>query len=140
MRIVSAGETASAPAESRPPSCEGLTEPDSADAQVLGMTWKLEDRPRFPTAPPVVPEGRSRPRLMGWISLADARCNAAQSDHSHSMVAGGLPDMSYTTRLMPRTSLVMRVDTVASKACGSGAQCAVMKSVVCTARSATACS
>jgi hypothetical protein len=28
--------------------------------------------------------------------------------HSHSMVPGGLEVMSYTTRLMPRTSLMMR--------------------------------
>src|SRR5258708_4960198 len=56
------------------------------------------------------------------------------------MVAGGLPEMSYTTRLIPRTSLMMRLDTVASSSCGNGAQCAVMKSVVCTARNATTCS
>ena len=34
--------------------------------------------------------------------------------HSHSMVAGGLELMSYTTRLMPRTSLMIRFDMVAS--------------------------
>ncbi len=34
------------------------------------------------------------------------------------MVAGGLEEMSYTTRLMPRTSLMMRLDTCASKSCG----------------------
>jgi len=50
--------------------------------------------------------------------------------HSHSMVAGGLPEMSYTTRLMPRTSLMMRLDTLDNSACGSSAQCAVMKSSV----------
>jgi hypothetical protein len=57
--------------------------------------------------------------------------------HSHSMVAGGLPEMSYTTRLMPRTSLMMRLETLPSKLCGSSAQWAVMKSCVCTARRAT---
>ena len=57
--------------------------------------------------------------------------------YSHSIVAGGLPEMSYTTRLMPRTSLMMRLETLPSNACGNGAQCAVMKSCVCTARSAT---
>src|SRR6266478_371678 len=41
---------------------------------------------------------------------------------------------------MPRTSLMMRLETLASSSCGSGAQSAVMKSVVCTARSATTCS
>lgn len=61
----------------------------------------------------------------------------ARPDHSHSIVAGGLPDTSYTTRLIPRTSLMMRFDARPSKAYGRCAQWAVMKSVVCTARSAT---
>jgi len=57
------------------------------------------------------------------------------SIHSHSIVAGGLPEMSYTTRLIPRTSLMIRFDARPSSAYGRCAQCAVMKSVVCTARS-----
>lgn len=57
--------------------------------------------------------------------------------HSHSIVAGGLLDTSYTTRLIPRTSLIIREEIRASNGCGSGAQSAVMKSNVCTARSAT---
>ena len=60
--------------------------------------------------------------------------------HSHSIVAGGLPEMSYTTRLMPRTSLMMRLETLDSRPYGSSAQWAVMKSSVCTARNATTCS
>lgn len=35
-------------------------------------------------------------------------------DHSHSMVPGGLLVISSTTRLTSRTSLVMRVEMVAS--------------------------
>ena len=35
--------------------------------------------------------------------------------HSHSMVAGGFPEISYTTRLMPRTSLMMRLETLPSR-------------------------
>ena len=31
-----------------------------------------------------------------------------QPRHSHSIVAGGFPEMSYTTREMPGTSLIMR--------------------------------
>lgn len=54
--------------------------------------------------------------------------------HSHSIVAGGFPEMSYTTRLIPRTSLMIRFDARPSSAYGKCAQCAVMKSVVCTAR------
>ncbi len=57
--------------------------------------------------------------------------------HSHSIVAGGLPEMSYTTRLMPRISLMIRLDTLDSRLWGSSAQWAVMKSWVCTARKAT---
>jgi len=57
--------------------------------------------------------------------------------HSHSIVAGGLPLMSYTTRLIPRTSLMMRLLTLPSRLWGSSAQWAVMKSWVCTARRAT---
>src|SRR5450830_421086 len=57
--------------------------------------------------------------------------------YSHSIVAGGLPEMSYTTRLMPRTSLMMRLETRPSNSCGRCAQCAVIKSCVCTARKAT---
>ena len=37
-------------------------------------------------------------------------------DHSHSIVAGGLLLTSYVTRLMPRTSLMMRPDTFLSSA------------------------
>ena len=44
--------------------------------------------------------------------------------------------MSYTTRLTPATWLMMRVDIFASKSYGSRDQSAVMKSSVCTARSA----
>src|SRR5690606_5959206 len=57
--------------------------------------------------------------------------------HSHSIVAGGLPEMSYTTREMPSISLMMRRQTRSRKSYGSRAQCAVMKSTVSTARSAT---
>ena len=39
----------------------------------------------------------------------------AQKIHSHSIVAGGLPVISYTTRLMPSTSVVMRAVTRSSR-------------------------
>lgn len=67
------------------------------------------------------------------LSVIEARLDA--DAHSHSIVAGGLPEMSYTTRLIPRTSLMIRFDARPSSAYGRCAQCAVMKSVVCTARS-----
>src|SRR5262245_29912385 len=71
---------------------------------------------------------RTSQAMRSWS--VNERCET--STHSHSIVAGGLPEMSYTTRLMPCTSLMMRFEVRASKSCGSGAQCAVMKSCVCT--------
>jgi len=58
-------------------------------------------------------------------------------NHSHSIVAGGLLEMSYTTRFTPSTSLMMRLLIVASTSYGIRAQSAVMKSCVSTARTAT---
>ena len=65
-----------------------------------------------------------------------AEAPLAHTDYSHSIVAGGLPEMSYTTREMPGTSLTMRRDTRSRNSYGRCAQCAVMKSMVSTARSA----
>jgi hypothetical protein len=53
------------------------------------------------------------------------------------MVAGGFPEMSYTTREMPFTSLTIRREQMSRKSYGSRAQCAVMKSMVSTARRLT---
>ncbi len=58
------------------------------------------------------------------------------SRYSHSIVAGGLDVMSYTTRLTPGTSLTMRLAVRAKRSSGSRAQSAVMKSSVVTARRA----
>ena len=79
---------------------------------------------------------RSKSTRYGSFSIA---CDSPRrtSIHSHSIVAGGLLETSYTTRLMPRTSLMMREETRASSGCGRGAQSAVMKSKVWTARRAT---
>ena len=55
----------------------------------------------------------------------------------HSMVAGGLPVISYTTRPTPSTSFTMREDAMPSTLCGTGAYSHVIKSVVRTARRAT---
>src|SRR5205085_6827105 len=60
--------------------------------------------------------------------------------YSHSIVPGGLDVTSYTTRLMPLTSLMIRVATRARKACSKGKEAAVMPSVEVTARSAHTCS
>lgn len=42
----------------------------------------------------------------------------ALTAYSHSMVAGGLPETSYTTREMPLISLMMRFDTWPRKSYG----------------------
>jgi hypothetical protein len=77
-------------------------------------------------------------QIRGLVALITFQRRSDQPrNHSHSIVAGGFPEMSYTTRLMPRTSLMIRFDTLASSACGRCAHWAVMKSSVCTARSAT---
>src|SRR4029079_14616783 len=61
-----------------------------------------------------------------------------QRTYSHSMVAGGLLLTSSTTRLIPRTSLVMRLEIRATRSQGSFAQSAVMPSRLSTARSTQA--
>src|SRR5262249_61742142 len=58
--------------------------------------------------------------------------------HSHSIVAGGFDEMSYTTRFTPWTSLVMRLEMRASSSCGSGAQSAVIASRLVPQRRAVA--
>ena len=56
--------------------------------------------------------------------------------HSHSIVAGGFDEISYTTRFTPRTSFTMRVEIRPSTSYGSRAQSAVMPSTLSTARKA----
>ncbi len=50
------------------------------------------------------------------------------------MVPGGFEVMSYTTRLIPRTSFTIRFEIVFSTSYGSGTQSAVIPSSECTAR------
>lgn len=54
--------------------------------------------------------------------------------HSDPIVPGGLLVTSYTTRLIPRTSLVMRVEIRASTSGGKGNQSVFMPSVEVTAQ------
>lgn len=76
------------------------------------------------------------PDWQPWLSFFSALA-AATRLYSHSIVAGGFPEMSYVTRETPRTSFMMRRDTWSRKSYGNRAQRAVMKSTVSTARSAT---
>jgi len=70
-------------------------------------------------------------KIPGW---EDSR--HAEPIYSHSMVPGGLEVTSYTTRLIPATSLMMRRTIRSSTSGGKRNQSAVMKSVVVTARRA----
>lgn len=54
--------------------------------------------------------------------------NSASRSYSHSIVAGGLLVMSYTTRLMPSTSFTIRLLIRASTSYGRRAQSAVIAS------------
>src|SRR3954452_21287967 len=71
-------------------------------------------------------------------SKAHGRRSVGLRRHSHSIVAGGLLLISYTTRFTPDTRLMIRVEIRASSSYGRCDQSAVMKSSVCTARIATA--
>lgn len=68
-------------------------------------------------------------------STGAAASGACGSDYSHSMVPGGLLVTSRTTRLTSATSLVMRVEILASTSYGSRDQSAVMASSEETGRS-----
>ena len=63
-------------------------------------------------------KSEKRPQLRGlrccFMLLIASGCQT--QDHSHSIVAGGLLDTSYVTRLIPRTSLMIRDDTRFSSA------------------------
>jgi hypothetical protein len=65
------------------------------------------------------------------------RGSGSPTCHSHSIVAGGLLLMSYTTRLTLGTSLTMRDEILARTSYGSFAQSAVIPSSDVTARMAT---
>ena len=60
-------------------------------------------------------------------------------NHSHSMVAGGLLEMSRTTRLTSSTSFVMRVEMRSSTSVGRRAQSAVIASSLVIGRSTIGC-
>src|SRR5512135_281094 len=60
--------------------------------------------------------------------------------YSHSIVAGGLDEISYTTRLTPLTSLMMRLETLPRSSGASLPQSAFIPSEEVTQRNATTCS
>ena len=81
--------------------------------------------------------------LLGYLGTSDARrrplwalqgLGNAVWAYSHSMVPGGFEVTSYTTRLMPGTSLMMRFDIFSKRSYGRRAQSAVIASSLVTAR------
>ena len=70
-------------------------------------------------------------------SRSSLRPRESPCSYSHSIVAGGFDEMSYTTRLTPGTSLTMRLLILPSTSYGSFAQSAVIPSSDVTARIAT---
>jgi hypothetical protein len=64
-------------------------------------------------------------RQEGW-EVEFVPTSEGDSLYSHSIVAGGLDEMSYTTRFTPRTSLMMRFDMRPSTSYGMWYQSAVM--------------
>ena len=91
---------------------------------------------------PILKRSECRVRLIGR-HFSDLSKDPSQmlgvtreARHSHSIVPGGLLVMSYVTRLIPRTSLMMRVAARPKKAMSNGKKSAVMPSLDVTARRA----
>lgn len=74
------------------------------------------------------------PPDFGAASAADIFSLGRHLPHSHSIVLGGFELMSYTTRFTPFTSLMIRLEILASTSCGKRNQSAVMPSILVTAR------
>src|SRR6056297_2241595 len=68
------------------------------------------------------------------ISVPLRKCSLSfeEAHYSHSMVAGGFELTSYTTRLIPLTSLIIRLLTSDKKSYGRCDQSAVMPSTLLT--------
>ena len=80
---------------------------------------------------------RARPGQRMFPAAATDDEHPRHADHSHSMVEGGLLEMSYTTRLTAGTSLTMRRLMTPRTSYGTLAQSAVIPSSLSTMRTAT---
>ena len=135
------------PAASRAPSCDRRRElrtSVAAGRPIRALPDLAQRRLRaFAGVPPrALPSGRCTPARMRSRGLrASARARATRAlrsfplDRRRRLARNVVDDAVDAAHLVDD-----RVLTRASSSCGSCAQCAVMKSVVCTARSATACS
>ena len=140
LKGVRSGRLRSTPAGSEDLAVRNLVESSIERADGKSIAKRAANRGRRRSSDPRTPQcQRSRTRVDRAFARQTASFPYIPVDgaiYSHSIVAGGLLEMSYTTRLMPRTSLMMRFETFERRLCGSSAQCAVMKSWVSTARSA----
>ncbi len=89
-------------------------EDTSALASLVGQAKQWNGQRTIPGSGPATPP-RDRPRRSTRASSPPRRSTSTttateRAGHSHSMVAGGLLVTSSTTRLISRTSLVMRVE------------------------------
>src|SRR3989304_4150796 len=76
--------------------------------------------------------------LSAIVNSLDVEWLRMGTHYSPSIVASGFDEISYTTRFMPVTSLIVGVEIRASSSSGRWLQSAVMKSSVATQRKATA--
>ncbi len=83
--------------------------PRSRDSATI--TLRTEDR--YGMRSREAPYNGLQLRTGGYFTRGTGPSRAGRA-YSHSMVAGGFDDTSYTTRLIPRTSLMMREERRAS--------------------------
>src|ERR1035437_1912262 len=97
----------------------------------------LSGRHSHPRKTAVAPSIRRIASSVAPTQVGLSACVDRELSHSHSIVAGGLELMSYTTRFTPGTSLTMRELILPSTSYGIFAQSAVIPSSDFTARMAT---
>src|SRR4051794_37211941 len=108
-----------------------MTGPPTGTETETARTLRAATAPRHPRR--TAPESGARVRRPSQAS-GHRRAGIA---YSHSMVPGGLLVTSTATRLIARTSLVIRVEIVSMTSYGNRAQSAVMASSDVTGRSTT---
>src|SRR5205085_4508626 len=81
------------------------------------MPARPDTAPKNATAPPALyfPRAGAVPRSSPAITNRKSKIGNLKLHHSHSIVLGGLLEMSQQTRLTPLTSLLMRAEMRASR-------------------------
>jgi len=107
--------------------------PSTADGSPAVKTSASFATPALSSRPRLVRVPFSNPQCLSHSGLGTSE---QPRHYSHSIVPGGFEVMSYTTRLIPRTSLTILLEIVRNTSYGRGAQSAVMPSSDSTARMA----